>query len=129
MKVDIYRNLHKDCWSVRSRERSNYGRVVGHVHCAVLKDAKFVVSQAGRDRVLREKRKNVHAVVRGNLLDSKSGNTRWPWPVLLDLLPMKRVAYHPYRKDSFFWTDTEKPVDRSSLVLFGSDMAVHAGLP
>ena len=124
MKVDIYRNLHKDCWSVRSRERSDYGRVVDHVHCAVIKNAKFVVSQAGRNRVLREKRKNVHAVVRGNLLDSKSGHTRWAWQVLRKM--MKRVTYHPYRKNTFFWADTEKSVDCSSLVHLGSDMKVHA---
>ena len=126
MKVDIYRNLQKDCWSIRSREKSNYGLVVKHVNWALLENAKFVVSQAGRNRVLKEKQKNVHAVVRGNLVDCKLEKAPWPWRVLLESTPLKRVSYHPYRKSTFFWADTEKSVKSSSLVHFGSDMMVHA---
>ena len=87
MKVDIYRNLQKDCWSIRSREKSNYGRVVKHVNWALLENAKFVVSQAGRNRVLKEKQKNVHAVVRGNLVDCKLEKAPWPWRVCLESTP------------------------------------------
>ena len=44
MKVDVYRNLHKNCWSVRSREQHDYGKVVAHANSLVLDDAKFVGS-------------------------------------------------------------------------------------
>ena len=94
MKVDVYRNLHKNCWSVRSRERHDYGKVVAHTNSLVLNDAKFVVSQAGRNRVLKEKKKNVHAGLSGYYVD------RVPVPaVSFD------VTYNPYKYDSF--VDTE----------------------
>jgi len=65
-KADVYKNLHRGCWSVRSRERGDrYGRVVAHLDDVLVEDARFVVSQAGRRRVIAEGRKNVHAYVRG----------------------------------------------------------------
>jgi ribosome maturation protein Sdo1 len=101
---------------------------VKHVNWALLENAKFVVSQAGRNRVLKEKQKNVHAVVRGNLVDCKLEKAPWPWRVLLESMPLRRVSYNPYRKAAFFLVDTEKSVKSSSLVHFGSDMMVHADL-
>ena len=68
-RVEVYRNLHKNCYSVRALTGKNKGRVIDYVQSITLKDAKFVVQPAGRDRVLREKRKNVHAFVRGHITD------------------------------------------------------------
>ena len=59
-RVEVYRNLHNDKLSVRYG-----GKVVGHVDSIWLRDATFAVQPAGRDRVRREKKKNVHAFVRG----------------------------------------------------------------
>ena len=63
-KVDVYKNLHKDIWSVRNRKT---GRVITHKKLVHVRDASFVVQPAGRNKVLAEKRKNVHAFVRGQL--------------------------------------------------------------
>lgn len=41
------------------------GRVVAHAKGVALDDARTIVSQAGRERVLREGRKNVHAYIEG----------------------------------------------------------------
>ena len=97
--VDVYWNLHRDLFSVRSRRRSDYGRVIGHVERFHLTDVSFVVNEAGRQRVLREKRKNVHAFVRGL------------WAEDAELRPV-RVSYSPYRAPFFLafdqavaWTD------------------------
>ena len=60
--VEVYRNLHKKCWSVRQR-----GKVKLHTDYICLKDVEFKVSQKGRERVLREQRKNVHAFIKGFL--------------------------------------------------------------
>tara|TARA_Y100000310_G_C20439322_1_gene695287 strand:+ start:367 stop:774 length:408 start_codon:yes stop_codon:yes gene_type:complete len=134
MKVDIYRNLHKNCWSVRSRESHNYGRVVAHASSLILDDAKFVVSQAGRNRVLKEKKKNVHAVVRGNLLytnyKSFDNSKQDVWfkyrtPIKNNYM-MRCVTYHPYKKSTFFWVDTKEPVHYSKSVIFVEDMKVYA---
>ena len=48
-KVDVYRNLNSDCWSVRQG-----ARVVCHTDYITLKDCEFVVQPAGRRRVLIE---------------------------------------------------------------------------
>ena len=54
----IYWNLHKKMWSVRHK-----GKVIAHSREIHARDCEFKVSEAGRQRVLREKRKNVHAYV------------------------------------------------------------------
>ena len=51
-KVDVYRNLNRDCWSVRQG-----ARVVCHTDYITLKDCEFIVQPAGRRRVLIEQKK------------------------------------------------------------------------
>jgi hypothetical protein len=55
MRVQVYYNLHKRCLSVRHR-----GKVIKHAKSVILRDASFRVQPAGRERVLKQKRKNVH---------------------------------------------------------------------
>ena len=57
--VRCYRNLHTGLWSVKQ------GVVRFHTSEIVLTNARFVVNETGRQRVLREQRKNVHAYVVG----------------------------------------------------------------
>lgn len=87
--VEVYKNLHKGLWSIRQS-----GKVVAHSDYVFLKDAKFVVRPGGRARVLREKRKNVHAFVKGYVANpaiaSKVSENDW-----------KDVYYNPYKHDSF----------------------------
>lgn len=92
IKVDIYRNLHKDCYSIRSRNPSDYGRVIGHTKLAVVVNATFPVRSKGRDLVRKTKRKNVHAFVRGDLSECAA-------PVLIQ--NRKPVTYNPYTHDGF----------------------------
>lgn len=109
--VFVYRNLHKGCWSVRSVKTD---RVVGHPQTVALTDATFKVSQAGRERVLRERRKNVHAGVQGTLaaidevstarLERKSGTNPF------------QVTYNPYRFDRFVRVTNTEPVQRADYV-------------
>jgi len=89
-RVEVYRNLHKDCFSIRKN-----GRVVDYRYNdeqLTLVDVKFAVQPAGRVKVLRERKKNVHAFVRGTV----SFNS----PVAHQEL----VSYNPYKGDSFFTT-------------------------
>lgn len=67
IKVDVYRNLHNGCMSVKAREGENSGRVVGHFDSVVVKDAEFVVRESGWYDVHDKDKKNVHAVVRGKM--------------------------------------------------------------
>ena len=99
-RVSVYYNLHKKCLSVRSMFGDSYGRVIQHRKAVILKDVKFVVSESGRQRVLREKRKNVHAFIRGELWDDTVG------------LGIKQVlvTYNPYKFDSFVEAESLQPI-------------------
>ena len=65
-RVKVYFNLNLDCLSVIDAET---GLLYCHAHRVELHNAKFRVQEAGRQRVLREKRKNVHAYIIGNCHD------------------------------------------------------------
>jgi hypothetical protein len=69
MRVECYYNLHKHVFSVRALEGPDKGRVIGHCNRVLLKGVSFVVQKAGREKVLRTGQKNVHAFVRGTLVD------------------------------------------------------------
>ena len=97
MKVEVYFNLHKRVFSVRSCKT---GRVVHHTKNVHIRDPQFVVREGGRQRVLRERKKNVHAFVRGNLTAFKDNPSR-----LADT-----IGYNPYKYDSFVNVTDEEPV-------------------
>ena len=105
-RVYVYRNLHKDCWSVRQG-----GRIVAHVDKITLKNARFLVSQAGRNKVLREKRKNVHAGISGYPVDEQE---MWNYHSKLDS-HARKVLYNPYKYDHFV-TEDEYPIIESYYV-------------
>ena len=86
-KVEVYRNLHKDCWSVRQK-----GIVRFHCHKIHLRNCEFVVQPAGRARVLREKKKNVHAFIRGYLCREERIVNTFCWD---------DIYYNPYTADTF----------------------------
>jgi len=99
-KVEVYWNLHKNCFSVRSCKT---GRVIAHTKAVDIKDAKFVVRQAGRRKVLQEKKKNVHAFVRGYLAPMG-------FP-LAEIGQHGYATYNPYKYDSFVDTATKESLD------------------
>ena len=110
MRVQVYWNLHKDCWSVVALEGDRKGRVVTHADKVLLKDATFAVQPAGREKVRREKRKNVHAFVRGEWMNVLPATWRARRPVM----------YNPYKFDTFVFADNQEPVfSAKSVALLG----------
>ena len=98
MRVKVYRNL-------RFRDRVMYsvkagGRVVARVPEILLSEVSLTVSEAGRQRVLREKRKNVHAYVVGES-EGESAGPRSGWIA---------VRYNPYLFGSFVVSRTGRPI-------------------
>lgn len=90
MRVEVYFNLHKYVWSVRS---ARTGRVILHTDKVHIKDPEFVVRKAGRERVLREGKKNVHAFVRGEATYFDDFDPNY--------LDYTLVSYNPYKFDTF----------------------------
>ena len=84
-RVQVYYNLHKHCYSIRQS-----GRVIGHTDSIVLRDARFNVAPAGRDKVRATGVKNVHATVSGYVVDN-------PKPAI----PEHFVSYNPFKYDQF----------------------------
>ncbi|AHI29718.1 hypothetical protein [Marinobacter similis] len=110
MRVEVYWNLHKKLWSVRALEGDNKGRVVAHVHSLTLRECSYVVQPAGQAKVRAEKRKVVHAFVRGTAVEGHflSG-------------AMYPITYNPYRDDTFVTADENQlPVMSSGQTYLGT---------
>jgi len=99
-KVFVYKNLHKDCWSIKQG-----GLVKAHAHDILLYETSFKVNRAGREKVIKEKRKNVHAGVVGYLDHPSPEYATWDD----DCGPYTEVTYNPYKYKSFVEKATEKP--------------------
>jgi hypothetical protein len=86
--VRVYWNLHRHCYSVQTMTNRGW-RVALHSDAIHLAGARFTVSAAGRERVRRESRKNVHAFICGTWLASEGrhGDTH--------------VTYNPYVMEGF----------------------------
>ena len=106
MRVFVYFNLHRKCLSVKALEGERKGRVIAHADMVVLDNVTFKVSEAGRQRVIREQRKNVHAGVVGEL-ESMGINTAMLSIAEALYSPLK---YNPYKFDSFVHAVNETPV-------------------
>jgi hypothetical protein len=89
-RVEVYYNIRKKCLSVRSK-----GKVISHPINITLRQASFHVSEAGRQRVITQKRKNVHAVVRGKIISFDAPRE----------IVGTRVTYNPYKYKTFVRED------------------------
>jgi hypothetical protein len=118
-KVFAYRNLHRQCWSVKALEGPLKGRVIYHANDLTLGWCDFKVSQAGRQRVLREQKKNVHAGVVGYLTECGEIATDG---IDLDV----PITYNPYKYDSFVDARCEVPVSSALFVNLNSKGKLHA---
>ena len=98
LSVDIYWNLHKQVFSVRAREGEHKGRVIAHMTNITLLNVKFHVDQKGRERVIKEKRKNVHAYIRGQWTFTNPNTFRFA------------ITYDPYRFTSFVTAANHMPI-------------------
>jgi hypothetical protein len=110
--IEIYYNITKHVLSVRQK-----GLVIKHTPAAEIFDAQFVVQPAGREKVLREKRKNVHAFIRGTAGRlSKTLLTGWAED---DKLTGKwrRVTYNPYKYKSFIEVESGFPIYKAKHVV------------
>ena len=98
-KVLVYFDLHRKTWSAKALNGPNRGRVIAKSDYILLKDAVGKVSEAGRQRVLATRRKNVHAGIVGELLavgeQAKALAPRHEEAYALD--------YNPFKYDAFVY--------------------------
>ena len=108
MRVETYYNLHKKCLSYRPS-----GGKVRHAHTLLLNNVTLAVQPAGRVKVRREGKKNVHAFIRGDVafvrhtLADDCGDISYE---NMERQGYRRITYNPYKFDSFVYADTHEPV-------------------
>ena len=118
-KVEVYRNLHTGLWSVRQG-----GVVKLHTDYIILRNVQFAVQPAGRARVIKEERKNVHAFVRGYLTTRQ----------IVDAMEHDCIVSNPrynLHKFASFVDDDEQPVYTADLcdMFTGSDLIAWTRAP
>lgn len=100
-RVFVYRNLSRQRQGgapIYSVQDTRTGRVLAHVEQIALHEVALVVRPAGREKVRKEKVKNVHAGLRGS-------------PVILnENLTVRSATYNPYTVDTFVDKETSVPV-------------------
>lgn len=100
MRYRLYRNLHKGCFSVQEYIPKKGYRVVDHISDGyTLNDCTFKVYQSGREKVLREKQKNVHAFI--EFKSYTKNNLK---------ITDEQPYYNPYKYDSFVSSKTLQPL-------------------
>lgn len=100
----LYRNLHKGNFSIQEyvKEKSGY-RVSDRVSECILTNVQFIVYQSGRDKVLRERSKNVHAFV-----TAEEYNVAFK---LSNDCKLREIYYNPYKYNSFVYKDNEEKLE------------------
>jgi hypothetical protein len=99
-RARIYRNLNNGRMSIQIKMGKSW-KVVGHVVDAVLQDVQFRVSEAGRQRVIRDGCKNVHAWGEGILLGE----------IDEEIIAPINLAYNPYRNETFLERGTDHIIE------------------
>lgn len=102
-QVRIYRNLLNHKISVQKYIKGKGWQLAGHCINLAISQVSFSVFEAGRQRVIRERQKNVHAFAIGIVV-----GVTVPVEAPIDL------AYDPYSNDHFFERSTGKPIVKAN---------------
>jgi len=104
--IRVYYNFRKKLFSVQAKVSGKWV-VVEHTKDIYLRNAIFKVSEAGRQRVLKQKRKNVHAFIIGE---------RFPF-IPKSFVYRDEISYNPYKGPNFVIANQpEKSVDEAKYV-------------
>jgi len=135
----VYRNLNNGLISIQDLST---GLVLGHASAVDLQEASFIVREAGRQQVIKEKRKNVHAFVRGKVIDVRNfkpfkgrgegieDDSPYAWMNSTKLqrgsmmVTTTRVSYNPYKAPHFVTPEGDE-VDYAQLCTIQSDGIIN----
>lgn len=112
----VYRNLHRKghVYSIKAQEGEYSGRVIGYASAIHIETAIFVVSQAGRERARREKKRNVHAGILGYIKAVDQYIQRLPNNLTTHgykkMLGDDLVTYNPFKHETFILMNTNEPI-------------------
>ena len=122
LKCFVYFNLHRKVWSIKALEGPNKGRVIAHSKVIEMSDCTFKVSEAGRQRVIRDKRKNVHAGIVGIVRTIGENVEKRFWVLWYGGHPTySPITYNPYKFSTFVQRSTETPVTSARWALLDAE--------
>lgn len=102
--------MHRGNFSIQSYIKDKRGyRVTDRASIAIFQDCTLRVYESGRQKVIREKKKNVHAYVESAAYKIIFGN--------IDTINLREIYYNPYNFDSFVYKDTLKKVTKVNRLL------------
>ena len=125
----IYFNLHKKVFSILGWDADKKGwRLQFHSSNVVAEGIKFKVHETGRQRVIKEKRKNVHAFILADIVRPyptyRDMYERWIAEDIDKLVQYQFATYNPYKYDSFVNKDTEEKLTSCNKVIL-SDKTIY----
>jgi hypothetical protein len=125
-RVRVHFHIPTKLWSVSTKTgwastwrvvRDRKGRQVLYSK-VVLKDVLFDVRESGRQRTIREGRKNVHAWMEGELLHASRHERTATVPCGV------HVSYNPYKYTSFVTKPDEEPIVAADFAAAGCENGV-----
>lgn len=114
MKVYVYYNLHKSCWSVKDYKT---GLVIFHTQEIRLKNVEFRVRKGGQARVREQGKKNVHAFVIGEI-DTLHYNE--------EIGTVNKIYYNPYLTDNFIIKSSKQEIFNAEFAILTTSRQVFA---
>jgi hypothetical protein len=108
-KVEVYYNLHKGGFSIKSLDKRNIdkGRVVAYAPSLTITEATFHVSESRLKSILKRQVREVYAVVRG-----------YYQGVPVQLNNAQEVYINPYKAPYFTLKETNQIIDAAGTVIF-----------
>lgn len=112
MKVKVYWNFHKKLFSVQHK-----GLVVAHNKSLILINPEFRVGEGGRQRVIREESKNVHAYAIGELVEEEKFAKSLQF--VIEQFGTE-ATYDPYKYKTFVRRNDLSPVFNASFAFLNT---------
>lgn len=120
-RVQVYRNLKFKDKVVYSIRDTKTGLVLGHASNLMLSGCEFVVNESGRQRVLKEKKKNVHAHIEGRYGVVHAGDDRI-------FSKGVGVRYNPYTGSTFEIANHGGSIYKANVVYIQDGLVSASGL-
>ena len=113
----VFRNLTHGCYSILQN-----GRLKASARQVLLSNVEFRVRESGRQRMLKENTRNVHAFAVGRLIDYVHAEE------LRELAQIagRSVTYNPHQLALFFDEQTLAPVTNAEMVHLGEEGVLYA---
>ena len=122
MRVQVYRNLNRGCFSIRDKKTR---KVLHHASTVVLTNCRFVVRPGGRKRTLETRQKHVHAWVEGDLYSFDDERSKRTAQLFDEIFQCPRAYYNPYKVDQFTELRSLQPVEEAETVVLDLERGVR----